>query len=335
MPSTAPDIALRAGERVLHVMVGILRDQRGNVLISRRHGNVHLAGFWEFPGGKLEAGETRYAGLQRELEEELGVCVGSARPVTRVRHRFPGRSVLLDVWEVRTFSGTANGREGQEIAWVPVGELEQYHFPASNQPILRAMRLPSFYAVTPDVADARLVVEAVQRYLDTGCRMIQFRAPGLPSRAWNASAHEAIGLCAEAGAMLILNAPAKMLDAVPAAGVHLSAARLMQALPVEAGSRQHLIGASCHNAVELCRAVELGVDFVTLSPVQTTGSHPGQAGMGWDVFAELASESCVPVYALGGLGPNDFNQAQQMGAWGVAGISHFGQTHACERLLEA
>lgn len=322
MQSTAPDVNARDQNHVLHVMVGILRDADARILISRRHGNVHLSGYWEFPGGKLEPGESAFAGLARELHEELGVCVEAARPLTQVRHRFPERSVLLDVWHVDAFSNSAKGREGQEIAWAGLDELGRYRFPESNRAILRALRLAAHYPITPNEPDPELVLDAVCGYLDAGNRLIQFRAPGLTPEVWKDAAHEALALCRERGALLILNATPHDLNEVPADGIHLSAAQLMKYATRSVGPEQ-LLGASCHNAEELRRAAALGVDYVTVSPVHRTQSHPDQLSMGWEHFSDLVMECEVPVYALGGVAPKDLNHAQSMGAWGVAGIRAF------------
>lgn len=126
----------------VHVAVGVLRDALGRVLIARRLEHTHQGGLWEFPGGKVEPGETVLQALVRELLEELGVEVQAARPLVEVRHDYPEKSVLLDVWEVTLFQGQAYGREGQPLRWVEIAELADYAFPVANQPILTALRQP-------------------------------------------------------------------------------------------------------------------------------------------------------------------------------------------------
>ncbi len=124
-------------ERV-HVAVGVLLNSRGEILISRRHADSHQGGLWEFPGGKLESGENVQAALQRELLEELGIDVQASRALLEVRHDYPDKQVLLDVWLIDRFSGEATGREGQPLCWCPPGELVNYDFPAANHPIVEA-----------------------------------------------------------------------------------------------------------------------------------------------------------------------------------------------------
>lgn len=139
MPSTAPDW--------LHVAAGVIVGPEGQILIAERAKHRHQGGLWEFPGGKVEPGETVQQALARELWEELNIHVGHARPLIQIRHRYPDKSVLLDVWRVESFTGEPHGREGQPLAWVCPEALVQYAFPAANVPIVTAARLPAVLPV--------------------------------------------------------------------------------------------------------------------------------------------------------------------------------------------
>ena len=123
----------------VHVAVGVILDTDKRVLIARRAANSHQGGLWEFPGGKVEPGESVQQALARELHEELGIHIGSASPLLQVRHDYSDKSVLLDVWVVREFSGNAQGREGQPLAWAEWTNLNSYRFPEANQPIVTAL----------------------------------------------------------------------------------------------------------------------------------------------------------------------------------------------------
>ena len=126
--------------RQIHVVAGVLSDAAGRVLVARRPSGSHLAGLWEFPGGKLRSDEPREAGLARELAEELGIRVLAASPFIRVEHRYSDRDVLLDVWRVESYSGEPHGREGQAIEWRNVGSLDAADFPPADAPVLAALR---------------------------------------------------------------------------------------------------------------------------------------------------------------------------------------------------
>jgi mutator protein MutT len=127
---------------VIHVVAGAVMDAAERVLIAQRPAGQHLAGGWEFPGGKLEPGEERLAGLARELQEELGIAIAMPRPLIRVRHAYPSREVLLDVWVVRHYSGEPRGLDGQALRWCTRDELAEVELLPADGPIVRALRLP-------------------------------------------------------------------------------------------------------------------------------------------------------------------------------------------------
>ncbi|MGD8576631.1 MAG: 8-oxo-dGTP diphosphatase MutT, partial [Thiohalophilus sp.] len=136
---------------VLHVAVGVVQNASGEVLLARRADHRHQGGLWEFPGGKIEPGESPMQALARELHEELGIDIESPEPLIRIPYRYPEHAVLLDVWQVKTFSGEPHGREGQPLCWVAVNKLPDYSMPAANRPIVSAARLPSVCMVTAEV----------------------------------------------------------------------------------------------------------------------------------------------------------------------------------------
>jgi 8-oxo-dGTP diphosphatase len=123
----------------VHVAVAVITNSDGYVLIAKRPDHAHQGGLWEFPGGKVEAGEHLEAALQRELREELGIELQSCQPLLEIHHDYPDKQVFLDVWTVTSFSGQAYGREQQAIRWVTLETLNEYDFPEANLPILQAL----------------------------------------------------------------------------------------------------------------------------------------------------------------------------------------------------
>ncbi|ABL98574.1 8-oxo-dGTP diphosphatase MutT [Shewanella amazonensis] len=119
----------------VHVAVGIIK-QGSHILLAKRHGHLHQGGKWEFPGGKVEAGENTSEALKRELKEEVGLTVHSSQPYMEISHNYPDKHVLLDIHLVEDFSGEASGIEGQQIEWVSLRDISDYQFPDANQPIL-------------------------------------------------------------------------------------------------------------------------------------------------------------------------------------------------------
>ncbi len=122
---------------ILHVAVGIIRNDQGEVLIALRDKKQHQGGLWEFPGGKVEAGESLDTALRRELQEELDLEVLSSSPLLKIEHDYGDKQVLLDVCLVESFQGKVKGKEGQAICWVSLKELVNYQFPRANQEIIR------------------------------------------------------------------------------------------------------------------------------------------------------------------------------------------------------
>jgi len=144
MPVTgkAVDTGNPAGAPVIHVVAGALIDATGRVLIAQRPPGKHLAGGWEFPGGKLEPDEPRATGLARELREELGIAIRNPRPLIRVRHTYPYGEVLIDMWVVKSYSGEPRGLDGQALQWLSQENLEKAELLPADGPIVRALRLP-------------------------------------------------------------------------------------------------------------------------------------------------------------------------------------------------
>jgi len=314
--SRAPAEAVDA----LHVVAAVIRADDGRLLLSRRLAHVDQGNLWEFPGGKLQPGEGRVAGLARELAEELGIHVRRASPLMRVRHRYPARSVLLDVFVVDRWDGHPEGREGQQVRWVEPPELLELDFPAANLPLLTAARLPRVCLVTPAPGpDLEEFLLGVAASLERGVRLVQLRAPALDAAAYAALAERVLILCRRAGARLILNADPALSLALGADGTHLNSCRL-RATGARPVPRAHLLSAACHDAAELQHARDVGVDFVFVSPVLATASHPAARPLGFEGLAALLDSAALPAYALGGVGRAELPGAVAAGCVGIAGI---------------
>ena len=305
---------------VIHVAAAALIDDAGRVLLARRHDDTHQGGLWEFPGGKLEPGETVAAGLARELHEELGIEVVAHRPLIRITHHYADRSVLLDVHRVDSWEGQPVGREGQPLAWVGRHELADYPMPAADVPIVMALRLPPLYLITPpQVGERGRFLQALEASLSSGIRLVQLRLFDLSEEELVRIGREACALCHTHQARVLFNGNAETARAIGADGLHLNSRELhaYQTRPLRAS---HLLAASCHSAADLAQAGKVGADFALLSPVLPTRSHPDAEPLGWDGFAALSDATSMPVYALGGMRPALLDTAWRHGAQGVAGI---------------
>ena len=311
---------------MLHVMAGILRDAAGRVLLAQRPPGKHLAGMWEFPGGKIEPGESPWHALVRELREELGIDVEDGQPLIRIPWRYEKGELCLDAWLVERWDGEPTSLEGQALQWAEPHAVDLAMLAPADRPILQALRLPAIYAITPaDVApaDGDMWRERIAGAIEQGARLIQLRLPLWSREAVRELAAALLPLARSRGAWLVLNEDidgARQLgDGV---GVQLKSAQLSacaeRPLPLH-----QLVGASCHDAVELALAAALSADFAALSPVMPTASHPDALALGWERFEVLAEAASLPVFALGGVSPADLDRARRCGGQGVAGIRGF------------
>lgn len=307
----------------MHVAVGVIRNDRNQILIARRAPGVHQAGFWEFPGGKVEPGESVCEALRRELQEELGILAGAASPLIQVDHDYGDRRVFLDVWTVHSFTGEPRGRQGQPLMWVDAEDLPKIRFPPANRPIVTAARLPDCYVILDlHSGNVQQFEATLERFVGLGLRLVQLRGPALDPGEFRIVAARAATFCRERGVTLLLNAEPELAIDLDADGIHLNGKRLTELserpLPLSSW-----VAASCHCLRELRQAERIGADFVVLSPVALTLTHPEAKPLGWPGFRCLARQVALPVYALGGLTLRDLPDARAAGAQGIAGIRGF------------
>lgn len=305
---------------LIDVACGVLVDGEGRLLIAQRPAGKIAAGKWEFPGGKIEPGETALEALKRELHEELGVDIRHARPLLRFRHEYSDRHVLLDTWLVDRWDGAPQSREQQAFAWRGLDRLDDLDLLPTVTPILSALRLPPHYVFTPPDASLGTLLMGLGK-LPRGA-LLRLRQPGLAAPDYLDVARTLLPACRVAGLKLILDRDPAMVAAIAADGWHASGPALARygGRPVAAA---HWFGASVHCAEDLRVARIVGADFAVLGPVQRTRSHPGAAGIGWQGFAERRGSTALPVYALGGLSPFDLHDARHHGAQGIAAISAY------------
>jgi len=305
----------------VHVAAAVIEDARGRILLARRSNGRDLEGAWEFPGGKLEPGESPEQALCRELHEELGigVAVDACAAFIRVPCAYAHKRIVLDVYRVTQWQGRPRGREQQALAWTPPHKLVDYDMPAADIPVVAALLQPDRYLVTPAATGSlRGFADALQAALASGIRRVQLRLPGMAAGELSEHALLARAICAEHGASLLINTDLALARRL-GVGVHLRAAQLAE-LRERPLPREFSVAASCHSAAQLQRAQALGVDFAVVGPVNATASHPGLPGIGWAAFATLRETTALPMYAIGGLGMDDLGVARQHGAQGIAAI---------------
>jgi len=306
--------------KAIHVVVAVIKNAAGKVLLALRPDDVHQGGLWEFPGGKLEPGETSKQALSREISEETGIDVIKAEPLIQVRHDYHDKCVLLDVWSVIEYKNEPYGRENQRIEWVSVSELTIDNMPAADLPIIHAIQLPDRCLITPDANENDTVfLQGLESSLESGIKLIQFRATHLSEADYIDMAHKVISLAHQYNARVMINHSLKTFQNCQADGLHLNSKRLMS-LNKRPVSNDCLLSASCHNEREIQQANKMGVDFIFISPVQVTKSHPDASVLGWHGLNDLIQTAAMPAYALGGLQREHIKLAKENGAQGIAAI---------------
>jgi len=330
-------------DKYQHIAVGVIF-RNNYILISKRKKNAHQGDLWEFPGGKVEANETVLQALHRELDEELGIQLEQAQALISIPFNYPNKvkktdstretqdnsiKVLLDVWIVTSFSGRPFSKEHQPIKWVNQKQLNNYSFPAANQHIISALSLPESYVITPDidVSDIKMKEKFLvdfKKLCQQGYSLIQLRfklsSPDktLIQQLCQVAKSSQINLQLNSSLIQLYSNEYAQL------GLHLTSQDLYTTqLSQLEKNKSAYYSASCHNIEDILQANKLGVDFIVLSPVQATRSHPQAQTLGWQQFEELTKNAQMPVYALGGMNIVDIEKAKLSGAQGIAAISAF------------
>lgn len=298
------------------VAVAVILREDGRFLLGRRPAGKPYAGYWEFPGGKVEAGEPVADALRRELREELGLVVDHAYPWITRRFVYPHATVRLRFFRVTAWHGDLRDFEHEAVAWQAPGEVTVAPLLPANGPVLKALQLPALMAVThAGAGGAGAFLPRIERALARGVRLIQVREPEMDDAALRAFTREVTARARPHAARVLVNADPEAALEAGADGVHLNARRLMR---LERRPALPWCGASCHDSVELARAAALGLDYAILGPVQATPSHPGYVPLGWTRFMELAGDCELPVFAIGGLDAGCLPLAWRHGGHGVA-----------------
>jgi 8-oxo-dGTP diphosphatase len=295
---------------VIEVAAAVIQRADGRFLLAQRPTGKVYAGYWEFPGGKVEPDEPPERALARELREELGIDVKTAyRWITR-EHVYEHGHVRLNFYRVLEWTGDPHPREDQAIAWQAIDASMVSPMLPANAPVLASLALPHEYAITDATSMGTApMLAALERRLDQGLKLVQLREPGLPPHERALFTTEVLGLARRYGAKVLTKSPTE-----GAHGVHFTAAELMR---LERRPASGLVAASCHTRAELEHAMALGLDFAVLGPVlEKAGAEP----LGWERFAAIVRGTSIPVFAIGGLTAMDMHAAWRSGAHGIAMI---------------
>jgi 8-oxo-dGTP diphosphatase len=282
----------------IEVVVGIIHNSNNEVFIAKRQKNQFMAGYWELPGGKVEHGEDHVSAIVRELFEETGIIVKDCHLVQEIQHIYPEKTINLSVYSIDNYLGEPLGFEGQEITWSSEEKFKNFKLLPTMWRIIHKFSLPKFYWITPDDHQSDMVINECKKQLTNGIKFIQLRSKTSLDHAYIKKINR---LCKESQAKLILNTPSKTLKERPVI-------------------EEKLIGASTHNLEEALHAENISADYISLSPIEKTLTHPDSPPLGWEDASGIIEKCNLPVFLLGGMKKNLIEKALSIGAQGVAGI---------------
>jgi 8-oxo-dGTP diphosphatase len=310
----------------IDVAVAVVFNAAGQVLWGCRPEGKPYAGYWEFPGGKVEPDETVWQALVRELKEELDITALEGGPWFRIEHDYEHANVRLHLYRVWRFEGTPKSLEQQHFTWASLDSSDLFPILPATEPLLPKLAQPTIMALSNYEAGFEACASRLEKGLNRA-RVpvyVQFREKVLSGSALIQAFEHCYGLCQKTGQAMLLNSDTWInlrdhLDALPCP-LHLTQAHLMS------GQFQdlHSAGASVHDQEGLQLAFDRGLSYAVLGAVKQTASHPGQSGLGWAKFLEMAQGARLPVFAIGGLACDDMGDARLSGAHGMAMLSQFG-----------
>ncbi len=288
----------------------IFKDNK--VLLSQRKEHQFMAGYWEFAGGKIKTGENKQTALIRELHEELSITVTKCHFLKTIKQSYINKLVILEVFIVDKYEGTIISKEGQNINFCLIDNVEQYKLLPTVKPLINTITLPIKYWITPDNHYTKEWRVLFEKQILNGIKMIQLRSKYNLTEIFIKNIYQK---CQQNNIKLLLNIPN---NSNYCNGYHLSSTKLMQTTSKQ---KDKIISASTHTIKELKYAEKLSLDFVSLSAIKKTISHPNAPTIGFAKAKKMITDINIPVYFLGGISHKDLVLAQKNYAHGIAGIS--------------
>ena len=300
----------------IDVSVAILINAKRQVLLAERPSTKSWEGWWEFPGGKIEKNETPVDALSREIYEEIGVYITKFEKWVTRRYSFEGNNIILNFFKVNEWEGQVTAKEKQKLVWANLKKTNTSPILPANNFVEKALDLPKHYAITNlSETSKEVFFNQLQKKIIDGLSLIQVREKNLSLNEFKIFSKEVIKMCQPKNIKVIINSDINLAYDLKADGVHITSKELHKIKDLPKGL---IVGASCHTVKDIYIAEKLKVDFIVLSSVKKTLSHPEIEPIGWQKFQKLVNNSNIPAYALGGLGVYDYEAALENGAVGVA-----------------
>lgn len=305
-------------KKITCVAAGILINSAGQFLLGSRPIGKPYAGYWEFPGGKLEQGESAQEALIRELNEEMGIQVKQASPWLTLRFNYPHADVELRFFKVTAWDGTLHGHEGQELAWQSIGQINVSPILPANGPILRSLALPTQINIS-NVAELgiALFLARLETEWANEAAWVLIREPQLSSIEYANLVKSVQQIARPHGGKIIIHRDIELARQLEIDCVHLASAQL--SAMTERPQGMDWVSASTHNLADLQHVDRLGLDFAFLGHVNESQTHPNEAPLGWNGLETLCQYGWrFPILAIGGQNSATLATAQHYGAHGIA-----------------
>jgi 8-oxo-dGTP diphosphatase len=306
--------------KTIKAVVGVLRNHVNEILIAKRQDHQFMPGFWELPGGKIEPGESDQEAIIRELKEELGIVVADLSIHQTMVYQYTDRIIELSIYNISKYQNIPEGIEGQEITWSGVDQLSTFNLLPTMKAFIDSITLPNKYWITPSSNhQSDKWIKKFDEKLKQNISLIQLRSKVKLDSGFITDLHEK---CKQNNVKLLLNTPNKNFSESCGDGWHLTTSEMLK-MNNRPCSNDKILGVSTHDLTEALKAQKMGADFVVISPVQATQTHPGTTPIGWEAAQEVVTKLNIPVYFLGGMALNDLDKTLNLGAQGIAGVSAF------------
>ena len=292
-------------------------------MLGKRTRSQSWAGWWEFPGGKLEKNETPSKALEREIYEELGVNINEYKQWTTRRVFEKHKTTTLYFFIITSWSGEIRGKEGQEICWVNIKTFDSKKILPPNQVIHRALKneLGDIFAITNHQEIASDVFfHILKNKINKGLSFLQIREKNLSKKDLITFIGQIKEVLKKTDVKIVINSSIRLAYEFELDGVHLTSKQLYE---LEKFPKDLLVGVSCHSIKDLQVAEQKSADYVVLGPVKKTPSHPKSDFLGWENFRALVESSNLPIYAIGGMKKDDISISFDKGSVGIASQRDF------------
>ena len=306
------------------ISLAVIINSQGKILLSQRKKGIHLESLWEFPGGKLNSGESFKQALRREIKEELNINLGECKKLIDFNYCYPDRELHFQVFIVPVKDLVIHHAEKQNIRWIEKSKLKTLDLPSANEIICNALLMPDLYMIADYKVLGNKIISLVEKQLLCGVRMVQYRITGeyIPKQTIEIG-YILKKLCDKYSATLVLNSNWQLWQSIKPHGVHIKSCDLSKYRDLQDEIPFQALSAACHTEHDVEMINQCAIHSAVVGSVHPTQTHPEARAIGWIGFSRLCQKINKPVYAIGGCNRTDVRTSQVYGGQGIASIRGF------------